>query len=101
VQVPPQDKGLARAPVNFDFLGLELGHYESEWSVYSCVLHEIIYGINEGMRSYANHLNDSLLLPDGGVVSSVQQTREALLREGADKEAALEMAPMAIFGQNG
>lgn len=82
-----------------EFLGFDFGFYDDEYSVYSSIYHEIIYGSVADLRRYATRLNESLLLPTAIDVDEYRKTRESLRTIGHD----IEQEPcyeIAIFGQS-
>jgi len=90
----PEDSGSVGGgwrPVGFD-----LGYFESEWSHFSVLLNEVIYGTDAHLRRFAEALNESLLVPSLEVARELIAKRSQLAAVGADLEEG-NMEPMAIF----
>src|SRR5262245_24022583 len=47
----------------WSFAGIDVGCFESEWSHFSVILNEIIFGVHDELRAFAERLNENLLLP--------------------------------------
>lgn len=82
---------LADLTTNADFsglglLGFDVGYFESEWSHFSSILNEVLFGSEAEMRAYAKRLNSSLLFASGSDAADMLLTREQLLCRGADLE---------------
>jgi hypothetical protein len=88
-------------PTEFRFLGYDYGYYLSEEGVYSSLLHEVIYGVNQQLRGFATSLNEHLLFSHLDVVRFLESTRNSLMRGGADLEGDESCLPMAIYGVPG
>ena len=88
----------ASPPAAMTFLGFDFGYYESEWAVYSVVLHEVLYGSYAALREFAPELNSCLLMPTVEAMSRLESRRDELLRNGADLETSSKSVPIAVFG---
>ena len=90
----------ARTPVpqGMFFLGFDFGYYESEWSQYSVIFNEVIYGLYAPLRAFATALNSSLLAPTISVTQQIEECRNAHLREGADLENDATPVALAVYG---
>jgi hypothetical protein len=95
--VHPHSDEYTLTPAGYAFLGFDFGFYESEWSVYSVIFHEVIYGWHDRLRVHAGGLNDSLLAPSLDLVRGIEASFLDLLREGADLETGT-MVPIRVYG---
>jgi hypothetical protein len=82
------------------FLGYDVGWYTSEYSHFSVILHEIIFGHLPRLTAYAEQLNEALLFDSLQAVADVIADRSLESRRpGADLEDANdeEIAPVMVF----
>jgi hypothetical protein len=86
-------------PVGIHFLGIDLGFFESEWSHFSSILHEVVYGLEAELRAFSERLNEALLFDTIHDACDLQATRERLVRSGADIETCAAVEPVAIYGR--
>lgn len=77
--------------------GFDVGYFESEWSHFSVVLNEIIYGTRLELRRFANVLNEHLLVPTLDLALEVIVERSRLAGIGADVEEVPHVEPVAIL----
>lgn len=80
--------------------GFDIGYFESEWSHFSVVLSEILYGTHLGLRRFASELNQYLLVPSLEQSLEVIKERGRVAVTGADFEIADHIEPIAIFVQS-
>jgi hypothetical protein len=88
-------------PPELVFLGYDFGGYFSEWSDFSTVFHELLFGHYEAMRAFGRVLNRSLLLPSLDDALALAQVRQELKSAGADLETEGEhesYGPVLVFG---
>lgn len=83
---------IALSPVNLPMplpwvpLGFDWGYFNSEWSHYSLVLNEILFGNKEPFRRLAAKLNKDLLFSNPNEVVLAAKLRDAMLERGEDLE---------------
>lgn len=73
-------------PDNFSFGGYDYGIYISEYNYYSVIFHEVIYGKYDELRDYSKYLNNNFLFSSIDIVKRLENTRNQLLKLGADLE---------------
>lgn len=78
-QVPELQPGWVHA-------GIDIGYYESEFSHYSIILNEVIFGIHDNLRAFGRILNGHLLLPSPEKAGAVLSARKELADRNADLE---------------
>lgn len=66
--------------------GFDLGYYDSEWSYFSIVLNEILFGVYDELRRFGNGLNPNLLIPNADDVQGILESRQRLVDAGKDLE---------------
>lgn len=81
--------------------GFDLGYFQSEWSHFSVVLNEIIYGTRLELRRFVSALNEHLLIPTLEEAVEIIKERERVAATGADLEEAAHIEPIAIFIRGG
>ena len=78
--------------------GFDVGFFVSEWSHFSTILNEVVYGAHSELRSFADTLNDSLLLDTEEQVFALLSARDRIARAGADlEESDAKMRGIAIY----
>jgi hypothetical protein len=82
---------VSAAVPGFFFAGFDVGYFESEYSHYSVILNEIIFGTHPELIRFGTRLNDSLLAPTEQMCAEVIQQRSALLATDADIERGPEV----------
>lgn len=97
---------LVRRPVDADhvqasgwfFAGIDVGFYESEYSQYSVIFNEVIFGMYDELRRFADRLNEHLLLPSISDAWELIGERSRLQTQGADLEREPpSMEPITVF----
>ncbi len=84
----------------FTFKGFDHGFYDSEYSCFSALLHEVILDDRyEELEEFRKSLNVHLLFPSQEIASRFSYVRTALLRQGKDLESAGVFRTIAIFGE--
>jgi hypothetical protein len=84
-------------PEQFVFCGYDYGFYGSEWSVYSVIFNEVVYGLYSSMQAFAKLLNECLLLPSYDVVQELERIRNHMLSVGSDLEQAEICRAISIY----
>jgi hypothetical protein len=82
---------VSAAVPGFFFAGFDVGYFESEYSHYSVILNEIIFGAHPELIRFGARLNESLLAPSEQLCREVIQQRGALLATDADIERGPEV----------
>lgn len=77
--------------------GFDFGYFDSEWSHFSVVLNEVLFGVHSELRSFASRLNEHLLLGTLGDAVALLTERNRLAQTGVDLEQGDVMEPIAIF----
>src|SRR5262249_28040258 len=90
----PSDEDTLR--LGWECIGFDVGFFESEWSHYSVILSEVIWGTIGELRSFAGKLNEHLLLNDIGDAQALVRRHDVLASQGEDVEVG-EMEPFAIY----
>ncbi len=65
-------------PAGFVHLGYDCGYYTWEYALFSCLLHEVIYGVRPELRTFAAALNAHLLMPTLAAAEALRAVREPL-----------------------
>lgn len=79
------------------FVGYDLGFIESEWSHFSIILNEIIYGHLRELREFAEGLNEHLLIATESQAELILDRRGLLSSAGADVENGENMQAIAVY----
>lgn len=79
------------------FAGFDLGYFENEWSHYSSVFHEVLFGKQIELQSFRSQLNEHLLLPNDEVARALCAERLRLADLGRDVERVGAICPISIF----
>lgn len=78
--------------------GVDVGYYESEYSHYSVILSEVIFGVIDELRRFAVFLNENLLLSSLADARQLIAERGRLAALGADVEREPPvMEPISVF----
>jgi hypothetical protein len=77
--------------------GFDLGYFDSEWSHFSVVLNEVLFGVHSELRSFASRLNEHLLLGTLEDAIALLAERNRLAGTGVDLEQGDLMEPIAVF----
>jgi hypothetical protein len=80
----------------WSFAGFDVGSYESEWSHFSVVLNEVIWGTNPELGAFARLLGDNLLLQNLYDARALVAVHDDLRIKGKDVEQG-RMEPIAIY----
>jgi hypothetical protein len=83
---------LGWSPARFD-----VGYFESEWSHFSVILNEVLFGVHDELRSFASRLNEHLLVETFEESWTLFKDRNRLARLGADLEQAGRLEPIPVF----
>ncbi len=94
--VQPGTSGESTQRLGWRLIGFDVGYYESAWSHFSVVLNEVIWGTIDELRSFADKLNEYLLLNNVGDAEALVRRHVALASEGSDVEQG-EVEPLAIY----
>ncbi|GEM_PF-6135837 len=84
----------------FFFAGYDYGYYLAEYSVFSSIFNEMIFGYYEELRNFAKELNNYLLAPSLDLVKSIHDVRTKMLNTaGTDLERGGpdEFGPIAVY----
>jgi hypothetical protein len=73
-------------PSDLQFMGYDVGVWESETNLFSILMNDVIFGRQPTLTQFADRLNSSLLLPGDGSVQDLIHAREQLVTAGADLE---------------
>ena len=90
-----EDRGPPSFP-GWQFVGFDVGYFESPYSHFSVVLNEVIWGVIDELRSFGSRLNRDLLLDDVRDALELTARHEMLARQGADVEAD-GVFPIAVY----
>lgn len=77
------------------YAGYDVGYFEGEWSHYSSIFHEVLFGAQTELRDFVHHLNSYYLFPTLELAVEFATERERLLRSGRDVESG-PVEPVAI-----
>lgn len=91
---PPEHGGPGEA---WDFVGFDLGLFESSYSRFSIIVHEILFGAEETLRKFSKHLNENLLLREPTIVAEILKARQERVLAGADLEELDAIHTYSIF----
>lgn len=91
----------ANIAARWQFYGFDVGYFESEWSHFSVVLNEIVYGTRDELRQFVGVLNANLLVPSLDRAYTVRKEHERLLKTGADVEQCPCIEAISIYGRIG
>lgn len=81
-------------------LGIDLGYFHSQWSHYSVILNEVLFGAQPELQSYAAQLNAHLLFSTLEQCRSALNERKVVGSRGADIESE-DVEPITIFAPAG
>ena len=81
----------------WNHIGFDIGYFDSEWSRFSVIMNEVIYGTVPELRQFANELNKQLLFDNLECAHLLMKEREKVAALGADVEKAECIEPIAIF----
>jgi hypothetical protein len=81
----------------WESVGIDVGFFESEWSHYSVLLNEVLFGVNPELRSYSARLNQHLLLRARSDAEELLSERQRLAGLGRDLESVSSMEAIAIM----
>lgn len=73
-------------PANLRFLGFDHGYLRNQYSCYSIVLHEVVYGLYSEVQKASPLLNEDLLVSSLESLKAIEEARNQLLAEGCDLE---------------
>jgi hypothetical protein len=75
------------APLHgWSLAGFDIGYFESEWSHYSAILNEVLFGRYDELRTFAGRLNEHLLVATVELGLALIKERHRLLAMGRDLE---------------
>jgi hypothetical protein len=78
--------------------GIDVGYFESEYSRFSVILNEVIFGAHDELRRFGDRLNEHLLLPSLNDARELLSERGRLRSGGADLEHEPPfMEPITVF----
>jgi hypothetical protein len=77
-------------------LGIDIGYFHSQWSHYSVILNEVLFGMQAELRNFAGQLNANLLFETKDQCRSALTERNDLASRGADIESE-DVGPITIF----
>jgi hypothetical protein len=84
--------------LGWSFAGFDVGYFESEWSHFSVILCEVIFGVNSELRSFCSRLNEHLLLSTLEDARALLTERSRLVRLGRDlEEEPPQMETLAVL----
>lgn len=92
-----ENVAVAGVSEQFECIGFDVGTCESEWSHFSCILNEVLYGTDPELRAIASLLNGQLLLPDMTAVNALLVARRNASERGADLETIPDIAVVPHF----
>lgn len=81
----------------FEFVGYDLGYYESEFNHFSVLLNEVVFGSLLQLTKFRASLNECLLLMSDDDTDEIRYERERLLETDSDLEIGeerIETIPM-------
>ena len=84
----------------WSFAGYELGYFDSQWSHFSIILNEVLYGHDANLQSHARNLNENLLLHSKQEAQTLLVERANLARSGVDVEGGEKMCPIAVYARS-
>jgi hypothetical protein len=77
--------------------GFDLGYFDSEWSHFSVVLIEVLFGVHPELRAFASRLNEQLLMENVEDAIALLTERNRLAQRGVDLEQGDLIEPIAVF----
>jgi hypothetical protein len=77
--------------------GFDLGYFRSEWSHFSVVLNEIIYGSQPELTRFISTLNEHWLLPTHALSREAAAAHALLATAGADVEEMDDIESIQVF----
>ena len=81
--------------------GFDLGYFDSEWSHFSVVLNDVLFGVHAELRTFASRLNEHLLLGNLEDAITLLTERNRLAGAGVDLEECALIEPITIFLREG
>lgn len=78
------------------FAGFDVGYFESEWSHFSIVLSEVLWGVCDELRLFAGRLNEHLLFWRREDAQALLELHHRLAQQGERLEEG-EFEPISIF----
>jgi hypothetical protein len=83
---------------DFEFVGFDVGYYESEYNHYSVVLNEVIYGSCDVLTAFNPELNGQLLIDTEKRAEALLAVRATVSRSECDLESGPErLQSISIF----
>jgi hypothetical protein len=97
-----RDLPLGIAIPGWRLAGFDLGYFEAEYSHFSVLLNEVLYGSSEALCGMKARLNGHLLASSLEVVDEIMALRSRLAATGADLEemTSIEAIPVHIRDQS-
>jgi hypothetical protein len=93
----PSGSTAPREELGWSPAGFDVGYFESEWSHFSVILNEVLFGVHDELRSFASRLNEHLLVETFEESWTLLKDRNRLARLGADLEQASRLEPIPVF----
>jgi hypothetical protein len=96
----PPVEPIGSALPGFVFSGIEVGYYDSPWSSFSSIFHDVLFGRNEQLHRFKERLNSALLLSSPADAQTLIDVRAEQMNAGADLETGI-MMPIEIYSCHG
>ena len=84
-------------PADWSHAGFDVGYFQSQWSHFSVILNEVVFGIHPELRLFASRLNEHLLLSSLESASELIAERKRLAGAGKDLEAVMRLETFAVL----
>jgi hypothetical protein len=84
-------------PAGWSHAGFDVGYFQSQWSHFSVILNEVVFGVHPELRLFASRLNEHLLLSRLESASELIAERKRLAAAGKDLEAVMTLETFAVL----
>ena len=79
--------------------GHDVGFFHSEWSHFSVIVHEVLFGVQPELRVFASRTNPYLLIDDLEEARRVVTEHDRLGAQGRDVETIAPVEPILVFSR--
>jgi hypothetical protein len=93
-----QGRQPSATPDGFVFRGFDYGFYLAEYSHYSALYYEVLFGSYQNLRHYTKYLNSALLFSSIEPIQDLHAIRDELIADGADLETCDPCFIVPVFG---
>jgi len=81
----------------FYLLGYDFGTCKEEWTIYSSIFNEILFGNINDLIAYKDHLNENLLFSNNYIAEKYQELHNNLYNKNIDVEHDEEMSIYEVW----